>query len=148
MQVKKISELDQAVELYNGCCFPIVQNDTTKRVTFQTMREEMANSSELAAKLATKVSVEDGKGLSTNDFTDAEKTKLASIEMYKEVSGTISVGGTSITLSNAAITTTSTIDIYTDKWGVNPESVVVSNGSVTITFEAQETALGVKVRVS
>lgn len=148
MQVKKISELDQAVELYNGCCFPIVQNDTTKRVTFQTMREEMANSSELAAKLAEKVDVEDGKGLSTNDFTTAEKTKLASLEPILEVTGTIAVGGTSITLSDAAITTTSTIDIYTDTWGVNPESVSVATGSVTITFAAQESTLGVKVRVS
>ena len=148
MSVKKISELDQAVELYNGCCFPIVQNDTTKRVTFQTMRQEIADSEEMAAKLATKVSVEAGKGLSTNDFTTAEKTKLANIEMYKEVSGTIAVGGTSITLSDAAITTSSTIDIYTDVFGVNPESVSVSTGSVTITFAAQETALGVKVRVS
>lgn len=148
MSVKKISELDQAVELYNGCCFPIVQNDTTKRVTFQTMRQEIADSEEMAAKLATKVSVEAGKGLSTNDFTTAEKTKLANIEMYKEVSGTIAVGGTSITLSDAAITTSSTIDIYTDAWGVNPESLSVSNGSVTITFEARESVLGVKVRVS
>lgn len=65
-----------------------------------------------------------------------------------EVSGTLSAGSTSIGFLDAAITTSSVIDIYTDKWGVNPESVTVATGSVTLTFEAQASDLGVKVRVS
>lgn len=66
---------------------------------------------------------------------------------YKEVTGTLSSGNTSITLSDASITTSSTIDIYTDG-DVDYNSVSVSTGSVTITFDAQSSNLGVKVRVS
>lgn len=65
-----------------------------------------------------------------------------------EITGTLAVGATTLTIQNAAITTTSTIDIYADVWGVTPENVVVTAGQIVITFEAQETALGVKVRVS
>lgn len=64
-----------------------------------------------------------------------------------ELSATLSAGSTTIGFLDAAITTSSVIDIYTDKWGVNPESVTVSTGSVTLTFEAQASDLGVKVRV-
>lgn len=61
------------------------------------------------------------------------------------VSGTLTAGSTSITLSSAAITATSTIDIYTDVFGINPESVAVAPGEITITFEEQAADLGVKV---
>ena len=64
------------------------------------------------------------------------------------VTGTLTAGSTSITLQNAAITSSSTLDFYTDVFGVNPTNAVVSNGSVTLTFEAQAADLGVKVRVS
>lgn len=37
----KISELPTATELYDGCCFPIVQNGVTKRVTKATLQEEI-----------------------------------------------------------------------------------------------------------
>lgn len=66
---------------------------------------------------------------------------------FIEVSGTLSIGSTSLVLSDASITTSSTIDVFVDTWGISPENVVVANGSVTLTFEAQESALGVKVRV-
>lgn len=67
---------------------------------------------------------------------------------FVEVTGTLTAGNTSITLSNAAITTTSTLDIYTDVYGVNPKTVTVANGSVTMTFDGQNSDIGVKVRVS
>lgn len=63
------------------------------------------------------------------------------------ITGTLTAGSTSLVLSNSAITTDSTIDIYTDKWGVNPTDVVVAAGKVTLTFEAQAAALNVKVEV-
>ncbi len=70
-------------------------------------------------------------------------------KVYKvELSATLSAGSTSIGVLDAAITPSSTIDIYTDKWGVNPESVSVSTGRVDMIFEAQASDLGVKVRVS
>ena len=67
---------------------------------------------------------------------------------YTDVMGTLVAGQTSITLQDSSILTTSTIDIYTDAFGVNPTAVVVSAGSVTLTFQAQSTDIGVKVGVS
>ena len=67
---------------------------------------------------------------------------------WTDVTGTLTAGSTSLTLSDASITTSSTIDVYTDVFGVNPTNVVVATGSVTLTFSAQGSNIGVKVRVS
>lgn len=67
---------------------------------------------------------------------------------WKDITGTLTAGSTSITLSDVAISSSSTIDIYTDVFGVNPTNVVVSAGSVTLTFAAQQSDVEVKVRVS
>lgn len=66
---------------------------------------------------------------------------------FVEVSGTLTTGSTSLTLSDASITTSSTLDIFTEKYGLSPEAVAVASGSVTMTFEAQDSNIGVKVRV-
>lgn len=66
----------------------------------------------------------------------------------KEISGTLTAGSTSITLSDAAITTTSTFDFFTSVFGVNPTGASVANGSITLSFEARSSDLGVKVRIS
>lgn len=62
------------------------------------------------------------------------------------ISGTLTAGSTSVTLSDASITATSMIDVYTDT-GIGYESITASTGSVTITFEAQAADMGVKVVV-
>ena len=67
---------------------------------------------------------------------------------YTEVTGTLVAGATSVTLTDPAITANSTIDPYTDTFGVNPTNIAVAAGSVTLTFEAQAADIGVKVRVS
>ena len=64
------------------------------------------------------------------------------------LTGTLVAGNTSITLSNSAISSTSTLDVYTDVYGVNPTAISVSSGTVTLTFESQASDLGVKVRIS
>lgn len=66
---------------------------------------------------------------------------------YTEVTGTLSAGSTSLTLSDASITSSSTLDFYTSVYGVNPTAVSISTGSVTLTFEAQLSNINVKVRV-
>ena len=66
---------------------------------------------------------------------------------FKELSGTLTTGTTSLTISDASITTSSTVDIFADVYGVSPESVTVATGSITMTFEARESDLSVKVRV-
>lgn len=67
--------------------------------------------------------------------------------LTKEVTGTLLAGQTTLTLSDVSILTTSDLDIYTDTWGVSPETVVASTGSVTLTFEALDSDLAVKVKV-
>lgn len=66
---------------------------------------------------------------------------------FVEVTGTLLAGATTLVLSNASITSTSTLDVFTDVYGVSPTDMVASTGSVTLTFEAQASDLGVKVRV-
>ena len=65
-----------------------------------------------------------------------------------DVQGTLTAGSTSVTLSSSKIKTTSVIDVYTDTFGVNPSAISVSTGSVTLTFPAQSSDMGVMVRVS
>lgn len=66
-----------------------------------------------------------------------------------EVTGTLLAGNTSLTISNAAITTASTIQVFTDPPEI-PRSapMSVSTGSVTLTFEAQLSDVAVKLVIS
>lgn len=64
------------------------------------------------------------------------------------VSGTLTAGATSITLSDAAITSTSKLRFYSDVWGLYPNAApVVSTGSVTLTFDAQQADASIIVEV-
>ena len=65
----------------------------------------------------------------------------------KVLTGSLAVGSTTVVLQDSFITTTSMIDIYTDVYGVSPTNVTVATGSITLTFEAQQSILNVKVRV-
>lgn len=75
-------------------------------------------------------------------------TELRGKLTYKDLTDTLTAGNTSLTISDASITTSSTIDVYTDTFGINPTNISVSTGSVTLTFAALQADLGVKVRVS
>lgn len=101
--------------------------------------------SELAAELAEEISY-------ANLNTSSKKLVGAINEVasgaYTEVTGTLTTGSTSITLSDASITTTSTIDIYTDVFGIQPTNAVVTSGQIVLTFLAQASDITVKVRVS
>lgn len=63
------------------------------------------------------------------------------------VSGTISAGSTSVTLTDPSITTNSMIDGYFADVLSAPTNVTVANGSITIEVDAPDTDLGVAVRV-
>lgn len=66
---------------------------------------------------------------------------------WTDVSGTLTAGSTSITLSDVSITTSSTIEVFNDL-DVPYNSKTVTTGSVTYTFDAQQSDMVVKVRVS
>ena len=59
----------------------------------------------MADALAGKVSTEAGKGLSSNDYTDAEKEKLGAIEAGSQVNilEAISIGGTDAPISDKKV---------------------------------------------
>ena len=63
------------------------------------------------------------------------------------VTGTLTAGATTITLTDEAITTDSKFDFYTSIFGVNPLSVTVATGSITLEFEAQSVNMTVEVEV-
>lgn len=93
--------------------------------------------------LSDKPTIPSTSGLATETYVD-EKVAAAK---PTTVTGTLAAGATSLALSNAAITTNSTLDFYTDKYGVAPTNAVVETGKVTLTFKAQSAALSVKVEV-
>jgi len=66
----------------------------------------------------------------------------------KQVSDTLTAGSTTITLSDASITTSSWVRPYASVWGVMCTNMVISTGSVALTFEAQasDITVGVEVR--
>ncbi len=81
---------------------------------------------------------------STKKATAEDIAKTA----YKELTGTLTAGSTTLVLQDAAITAGSWVDGASSVYGVNPTNVVASNGQVTLTFEAQQTNIDIKVRIS
>lgn len=82
----------------------------------------------LKSLFAGKVDKVDGKGLSTNDYTTAEKNKLSNIEAGAEVNDitAINVNGTAVPVTNktAAITTpTKTSDLTNDSGFITDEDL-------------------------
>lgn len=68
-------------------------------------------------------------------------------EAHTDITGTLTAGSTSITLSDNAITTSSTIEVF-NELDIPYNSKTLSTGSVTLTFDAQQSDMAVKVRVS
>lgn len=82
-----------------------------------------------------------------NSLNTASKNVIGAVNELKgtELTAVLSAGSTAVTISNVAILTTSTVDIYTDVFGVNPEAVTVTTGQIVLTFPEQENNLNVKV---
>lgn len=62
------------------------------------------------------------------------------------LTATIPIGETSVTIEDASITEDSIIDIYFENKVLSPTAVTVSNGSITIMIEEEESATNVGVR--
>jgi hypothetical protein len=82
---KKISELDLVTTLDTGDVLPIVNELTTKKVTVAKLIDGLATTAYVNSQDALKVDKVTGKGLSTEDYTTAEKSKLAGIAEGAEV---------------------------------------------------------------
>lgn len=67
-----------------------------------------------------------------------------------ELAGRLAAGQTSITLTDAAISSLDNclVDLYTSAYGVNPKTVTSENSSITMTFDALSEDLYVAVRIT
>lgn len=92
--------------------------------------------------LGKKVSVEDGKGLSTNDYTTVEKEKLASLENYDD-----SAIREHITNSEQAISDIQT-SIGAETLATTAQTVKGAINEVKTNAEAASTALDARVKVN
>ena len=64
------------------------------------------------------------------------------------IRATLTAGNTQVVVSNGLITTDSVLSFYTSVYGLNPSEVLVEDGSVTLTFDAQETDIEVGVQIN
>lgn len=62
-----------------------------------------------------------------------------------EVIGTLEVGETTLVIEDERIKADKIVDVYTNVYGINLESVNVEDGKVTLTFEEQTEPVTVKV---
>ena len=133
----KISELPSVLTLDINDVAAFVSKDNQN--VDQTMKVKV---SEVATKVVNNIEY--------GSLNTSEKKVLGAINEVRGtfVTGTLTAGSTSLTLSDASITTTSTIDIYVSTFGIQPTNAVVATGSITLTFLAQASDISVKVRVS
>lgn len=61
------------------------------------------------------------------------------------LTSTLSSGSTSLTFSNAAITTTAMYDVYADKYGLTPTDITITTGQAVLTFASQSTNVSIKL---
>ena len=66
---------------------------------------------------------------------------------WTDIAGTLTAGQTSVTLSDAVITSNSMVEIFTPN-GTEWNSITVATGSVTVTFDAQLSDLVVIARIT
>ena len=64
-----------------------------------------------------------------------------------KLTATLAAGSTSVTFSDASITTSSIIDPYTDTWGISPTAITVTTGQAVLTFPTQANAVSVMILV-
>ena len=67
---------------------------------------------------------------------------------WTDLTGTLQAGETTLTIQHEIITPDVTITPHSDPYGVNPKDMVVTNGQVVLTFNAQPIDVGIMVRVS
>lgn len=79
---------------------------------------------------------------------DATAEKWKPVLLGKKLSAqTLSAGSTTLTFTDTSITTTSTIDIYADVYGIAPTEVTVTTGQAVLTFDPQQSSVSVYLYV-
>lgn len=141
---KSISQLETAVGVDNGDLFEIAHPDNGSETGYASNKQSLAA---IASHTATQVT-HPGLNTTAKTIVGSINEVLQSAGGGVELTATLVAGNTTLTFSNAAITTTATYDFYTSVYGINPSAVSVSAGSLTLTFEAQASDISVKVRIT
>lgn len=144
---KAILSVMYTQQLGNVSVFDAIKNTRVLSGTTTPLANEGANG-QLYVKYQTVSNVDTVIGMYFKKEGEWLEISLGGGGSWTDLTATLTSGNTSVTISDSAILTTSTIDIYTDTFGVNPTNVVVATGSITLTFEAQQSDVSVKVRVS
>ena len=91
-------------------------------------------------------------GLTADNVQEAIDEIVAAIPSAAAVEtqrGTLAIAATSVVLTFATQTigANTLVDVYTDVYGVNPTAVATTSNTVTLTFDAQDSAVNVAVVV-
>jgi hypothetical protein len=82
-----------------------------------------------------------------NLFESYDKDEIDSKIGRAMLEGTLPAGDSVVGFVDESITTDSMFDFYTSIYGINPTSVVVGDGELTLRFEPIGVDLDVRVRV-
>lgn len=142
---------------WGGAVSPYIYVKDTNYTNANTWKSAMANC-EFVLPLAipveyTNISTEITSDVGDNTFSGGGGGVITIAYRHEPrgdiiVSGTLIAGQTSLTLVSNSITTSSTFEFFTDKFGVVPTRATVSAGSIVLTFTAQSSNVGVKVKVT
>lgn len=133
----KISEMPTTSSLNESDNFEISQETSSQ--TFVSAKTSLLT---IANKIASAINFTSALSTNSKTLTGAINEAAGTF-----VSGTLTAGSTSITLSSNSITSNSRLDPYTSVYGVNPTNMSATTGSVTLTFEAQSNDITVGVEV-
>lgn len=113
-----------------------------------TIEDEIDSQNEHLSILDTNYETLNTKVGTVESDVSSNTTKITNIETkLSMITGTLSAGSTSITLTDERITTDSVFRFFTSKFGVSPTGATVNNGSIILTFEAQSEPLTVGVKL-
>ena len=160
--MKTISELDTHFNLLDSdSLFPIVVTEdtvkTTEKIIFPALKAQIVGTEYIGTLAAGSTSITFNSATNISDFNPqssysvGDKCKYSGKYYMCIVDTTAAIWDTNKVkfVEYPQITADSTVErVFTSIFGVIPTSVALAEGSVTLTFPAQSTNLGVKVRIS
>lgn len=140
----RFSQLPTVVSLKDSDILAISSPDTSNPPVYTSAQSPI---SQVAAKIV------EGTTFTTSLPTNNKTVAGAIQEIYGTVLiDTLEAGETTLTFTNNAITTNSTVEVWENVGAYSDiviySDIVVTNGQVVITFPAQSTDLQVKVRIT
>ena len=137
----RFSQLPTVVALKDSDIVALSSPDTSNPPVYTSVKAKM---SLVAAKIVEETT-----------FTTSLPTNIKTVAgAIQEIYGTVLIdtleaGETTLTFTNQAITTNSTLDnIWASVFGIFPTNAVFATGSLTLTFDAQANDIEIKVRIT